>query len=72
MIQVPENEFATSAYTLFDLSLGYTHTVGGLVHTLTLRGENLADVSYREATSRIKALAPNPGRNFSVVYRVLF
>ena len=34
--------------------------------------DNLTDASYREATSRIKQLAPNPGRNVSLVYRVLF
>lgn len=70
--EVPENELATDAYTLLDLNLGYTRSARGLVHSLMLRAENLADVEYREATSRIKALAPNPGRNLSVVYRVLF
>jgi iron complex outermembrane receptor protein len=70
--EVPENELATDAYTLLDLSFGYSRSVGGLVHTLMLRADNLTDASYREATSRIKQLAPNPGRNVSLVYRVLF
>src|SRR5690606_12100505 len=59
---VPEHELATEAYTLVDLSLGYTRTSGGLIHSLVLRAENLTDELYREATSRIKELAPNPGR----------
>lgn len=70
--EVPEHELATDAYTLVDLTLGYTRSAGGLVHSLTLRAENLTDELYREATSRIKELAPNPGRNVSLLYRLLF
>ena len=70
--EVPELEYATDSYTLLNLGVGYAHRSRGLVHTVTLRAENLGDVVYREATSRIKALAPNPGRNVSLVYRVLF
>jgi iron complex outermembrane recepter protein len=70
--EVPEHELATESYTLLDLSVGYTRTTGGLVHNLMLRAENVTDAVYREATSRIKELAPNPGRNLSLVYRLLF
>ena len=70
--EVPELEYATGSYTLLNAGVGYARRSRGLVHTVTLRGENLADVIYREATSRIKALAPNPGRNVSLVYRVMF
>ncbi len=70
--EVPENEFATPAYTLIDLSGSYSLTVAGRVNTLTLRADNVLDERYREATSRIKDFAPNPGRNLSLVYRVLF
>lgn len=70
--EVPENEFPTPAYTLVDLSGSYTLTVAGRVNTLTLRADNVLDEEYREATSRIKDFAPNPGRNLSLVFRVLF
>jgi iron complex outermembrane receptor protein len=70
--EVPENEFATGAYTLFGLNLSYTRAVGGQVHTVTLSADNLFDERFREATSRIKAFAPNPGRDISLVYRLLF
>jgi hypothetical protein len=30
------------------------------------------DVLYRDAASRIKEYAPNPGRNVSLLYRVHF
>jgi iron complex outermembrane receptor protein len=45
---------------------------GGLVHSITLRGDNLTDERYYDASSRIKSFAPNPGRNLAVVYKVLF
>lgn len=69
---VPQHEFATEDYTLLNIGAGFSRSAGGLIHNVTLRVENLADVVYREATSRIKDLAPNPGRNVSLVYRVLF
>jgi len=37
-----------------------------------LRGENLGDRFYRDATSRIKDFAPAAGRNVSLLYRVTF
>ena len=70
--RVPENELATEAYTLVDLSAGATILRGGPMHSVTLRVDNVFDVLYREATSRIKEFAPNPGLNFALVYRVLF
>lgn len=63
---------ATDAYDLFDLSAGWTLIRGGLVHNITFRVDNAFDKRYREATSRIKHFAFNPGRNVSLVYRVLF
>lgn len=63
---------ATEAYDLFDLSAGWTIIRGGLVHNITFRLDNAFDKRYREATSRIKHFAFNPGRNVSLVYRVLF
>jgi len=42
------------------------------VHAFTLRVDNVGNTKYRDATSRIKTFAYNPGRNVSLVYRVLF
>ena len=39
---------------------------------LAIAPDNLADVRYWDATSRIKRFATNPGRNLTVVYKVLF
>lgn len=65
-------EYRAGAYTLVDIHAGVTRVVGPAVHSITLRADNLFDVRYREATSRIKDFAPNPGRNVALVYRVLF
>jgi iron complex outermembrane receptor protein len=63
---------ATGSYDLLDLSAGWTLIRGGLVHNITFRVDNALDARYREATSRIKHFAFSPGRNLSLVYRVLF
>ncbi|MBM3908564.1 MAG: TonB-dependent receptor [Gemmatimonadetes bacterium] len=62
----------TDAYTLVNLSAGWHVTMGGRIHEFTLRADNLGDVHYYDATSRIKSFAANPGRNVSLVYRVMF
>jgi iron complex outermembrane receptor protein len=60
-------------YTLINLSATWLFTVRGrTVHSMTLRADNLLDEQYRDATSRIKSFAFNPGRNLSVVYKLLF
>jgi iron complex outermembrane receptor protein len=65
-------ESVTPAHTVVRLDAGFRFTRGGLVHSITLRGDNLGNELHREATSRIKDFAPNPGRNLALVYRVLF
>jgi iron complex outermembrane receptor protein len=63
---------ATDAYDLVNASIGYNFTAAGRLSSLTLRADNLFDTQYREASSRIKNFAYNPGRNVALVYRVLF
>jgi iron complex outermembrane recepter protein len=60
----------THAYTLLDLHLGWRWVAGERVQLLQLRAENLTNASYRDAASRVKSFAPNPGRNISLLYRV--
>jgi iron complex outermembrane recepter protein len=67
-----EDEVATDAYTLLDLDLGLRAVRGGRIHSVSLRADNLMNVLYRDAASRIKEFAPNPGRNVSLLYRVWF
>jgi len=70
--RVSTHETATGAYHVVTLNAGARLITGGRVQTLSLRLENALDARYREATSRIKDFAWNPGRNVSLVYRVLF
>lgn len=63
---------ATDDHTLVDLSLGLTFLGDDRVHSVLIRADNVLDERYRDAASRIKHFAFNPGRNLSVVYRVLF
>ncbi len=63
----------TSAYTIVDVSASYLLTVKGRsVHSITFRIDNALDEAYRDATSRIKRFALNPGRNIALVYKVLY
>ncbi|MDQ3699085.1 MAG: TonB-dependent receptor [Gemmatimonadota bacterium] len=66
------NEHATDAYTVFGLDAGLTFIAAHRVHSVTLRADNVLDEEYREATSRIKEVVANPGRNVTVVYKLLF
>jgi iron complex outermembrane receptor protein len=70
--RVAENETRAGSYTLLNLNAGITMIIGARVHAITIRADNLLDERYREATSRIKDFAFNPGRNLSAVYRLLF
>jgi iron complex outermembrane receptor protein len=62
----------TDAYTLVNLSVGFNLITGRRVNSVSLRADNLLDEQYADASSRIKNFAYNPGRNFSLVYKVLF
>lgn len=66
-------DVATDAYTLLDLSATYLFTLrSAQVHSVTVRIDNAFDTEYRDATSRIKRFALNPGRNVALVYKLLF
>jgi iron complex outermembrane receptor protein len=63
---------ATQSYNLVNVSIGLNLPLADRLNTLTLRVDNLLDEKYADATSRLKSFAFNPGRNFSLVYRVVF
>jgi iron complex outermembrane recepter protein len=62
----------TEAYTLVDADVGFRLVRGSTGHSLTLTAMNLTDREFRDAASRIKRFAPNPGRNVALLYRVHF
>jgi iron complex outermembrane recepter protein len=56
-----------------DLNGGIRWTAwGGRLHTLTLRVDNLLDTAWRDHLSVVKEVAPQPGRNVQLLYRVSF
>jgi iron complex outermembrane receptor protein len=65
-------ELPTDPHTFVRLNAGVRVLRGGMVHSVSVRGENLGNSLHREATSRIKEFAPNAGRNVALVYRVFF
>ncbi len=62
----------TRGHALWKGGIGYRHTSGSLHHTLSLETRNLTDRAWRDHLSRIKDIAPQPGRNVQLTYRVHF
>lgn len=67
-----EHETRTPGHTLVDLHALYMFSSSGLLHTFSLRIDNLLDEEYFNHLSRIKELFPEPGRNVNLLYRVYF
>ncbi len=65
-------EEATDGYAVFDLSTGIRMTLGGRLHSITIRGENVGDAEYRNHLSRVKEIMPGAGRSVTAAYRVVF
>ena len=65
-------ERESGGYSMVDASLGYRLFTGGVVHDFVLRGTNLTNQEARSHTSFIKDLAPLPGREIRLMYRVYF
>jgi iron complex outermembrane recepter protein len=67
---VPERR--TPGYGLLHAGAGLRWMRGARFHTLTLSADNLTDAEWRDHLSRIKDVAPQPGLNLQVLYRVAF
>jgi len=65
-------EQPTDGYHTAYAELGLRLTTRGTFHRLSLRGHNITDATWRNHTSRIKDVAPQPGRNLVLTYRVEF
>ena len=63
-------ESPTRGYAVLNLDAGIQLLVGGRLHSITARIDNVFDREYRNHLSRIKDLMAQPGRNFAVLYRV--
>jgi iron complex outermembrane recepter protein len=65
-----ELEEETPGHQLVHLEGGLRIMVWERLHTLTLRVDNVADRVWRDHLSRTRAVAPQPGRNIQLLYRV--
>lgn len=65
-------ERPTAGYGLLNGGAGFRWGEGARFHTLTLSINNLTDAVWRDHLSRIKDVAPQPGRNVQLLYRVQF
>ena len=65
-------ECPTAGYSLVNASAGMRWTAWHRMHTLTLNVNNVLDTAWRDHLSRIKEVAPQPGRNIQLLYRVEF
>ena len=65
-------ETATAGFTQLDASAGYRFFRGDTMHELLLAGTNLTDELARNHVSYLKDVAPLPGRDLRLTYRVTF
>jgi iron complex outermembrane receptor protein len=65
-------ETPTDGYGLLKLYASYSLQQGAVLHTITGRVDNATDELYRNHLSLIKALTPEMGRNFKVLYSLKF
>lgn len=61
---------ATEGRVLANATAGLRWPLLGRLHTLTLQADNLFDTPWRDPLSRIKTVAPQPGRNLRLLYRL--
>jgi iron complex outermembrane recepter protein len=66
----PQNP--TDGYNLINLSAGYRWMQQRAFHSVVIEIRNIADTEWRDHLSRIKEVAPQPGRNIQVNYRLMF
>ncbi len=65
-------ERPTSGHNGLDLGAGFRWTARGTLQTITVQIRNATDAVRRDHLSRIKDVAPQPGRDIQLLYRVQF
>ncbi len=70
--RVADFETATDGYTTLDVTANYRFFAGGTVHELILSGRNLGNSEARSHVSLLKDIAPMPGREIRLAYRLSF
>lgn len=67
-----EFEEPTPGYGILGAHAGVRLSRGRRLHTLSLTASNLTDQTWRDHLSRIRSVAPQPGRNLRLLYRFDF
>lgn len=67
---LPGEFVPTAGRVLVGGHAGLRFDAAGTVHALALRVENALDTAWRDPLSRIKSVAPQPGRNVTLTYRI--
>lgn len=62
----------TAGYAYANAMVGWTHFSTRLGHTAMLRVENISNRPWHDHLSRIKQIAPQPGRNIQLSYELVF
>lgn len=62
----------TDGYLTANLMVGWNFDTTNYGHTIIFQVQNLANQDYRSHLSRIKELAPQPGRNVQLSYKAFF
>jgi len=65
-------EESTGSYTMINANVGYRFFLANTAHDVLLRGTNLTDKLARSHVSPLKEIAPLPGRDVSLSYRLTF
>ena len=67
-----DNEAATDSYNRIDARVDYTFKYGGTDYTLFLKANNVTNEEIRNASSYLRDIAPEAGRNIQIGARVNF
>jgi iron complex outermembrane receptor protein len=67
---MPAEFCPTAGFTLVHLVVGRRWLVGNRLHSATLAIDNLFDATWRDHLWRAKQVAPQPGRNLRLLYRL--
>ncbi|HEX2189018.1 MAG TPA: TonB-dependent receptor, partial [Longimicrobiaceae bacterium] len=68
--RVGEFEQPTDGYLVPNAGAGIRWERSGRLHSLTLQGDNLTDTVWRDHLSRVREVAPQPGINLRLLYRL--
>ena len=70
--EVASSETTTDGYTFVNVHVGYRFFFHNTIHDVMLRGTNLTNELARSHVSALKEVAPLPGRDITLSYRVGF